>query len=74
MKNNNLSGSLADADQSVKDFFASLYEMFSSQLKQDDEPLVELEYFGAVMEVRLLSFGGVDESKVKNREFPKRVS
>ncbi|MDW6004800.1 hypothetical protein [Vibrio mangrovi] len=68
MKQDNLSHSLTEADQSVKDFIASLYETFSFQLKQKDEPLVQLEYFGAVMEVRLLSFDGVYKSQVKKAE------
>jgi D-Tyr-tRNAtyr deacylase len=59
MKQSNLSSSLAEADQSVKDFIASLYETFSAQLKQQNEPLIKIEYFGAVMEVKLLSFDGV---------------
>ncbi|SIO96084.1 hypothetical protein [Vibrio spartinae] len=63
MKQSNLSSSLAEADQSVKDFMASLYETFSSQIKQENEPSVRLEFFGGVLEVRLLSFDGVYNHK-----------
>lgn len=64
MKQDNLSHYLDDADQSVKNFIASLLDAFSNQIKKEDAPLVQLEYFGARMEVRLLAFEGVyDPSK-----------
>ncbi|ASA57633.1 hypothetical protein [Vibrio gazogenes] len=65
MKQDKSSHTLVDADQSVRDFIASLYETFSAQLKQQDDPRVKIEYFGAVIEVRLLSFDGVYESDAK---------
>jgi hypothetical protein len=68
MKNNNLSDYLTEADQSVKDFIASLLETFSDQLKQEDDPRVYFEYFGAVMEVRLISFGTVYMPQISPRK------
>lgn len=68
MKQDHLSHYLDEVDQSVKNFIASLLETFSSQLKEKDTPLVKLEYFSAVMEVRLLSFDGVYETKEMERE------
>ncbi|SJN53643.1 hypothetical protein VR7878_00422 [Vibrio ruber DSM 16370] len=59
MNHDHLNTNLIDSDQSVKNFMASLYETFSVQLKQQDEPRVKIEYFGAVIEVQLVSFDGV---------------
>lgn len=63
MKQNNLSSALADADQPVKDFISSIYEALDSQLKQQDDPRIKLEYCGAVMEFRLLHSHEIDEEQ-----------
>ncbi|MEI8633019.1 hypothetical protein P4S72_15465 [Vibrio sp. PP-XX7] len=68
MKQSELPHYLDEADQSVKNFIASLLEIFSSQLKQEDDPLIAFEYFGAVIEVRLLSFDGVYDVREEKRE------
>ncbi len=61
MKQDKSSHSLLDADQPVREFIASLYETFSAQLKQQDDPRVKIEYFGGVIEVQLVSFDGIYE-------------
>ena len=60
MKKNELelSDYLVEADQSVKNFLASLLEKFSDQIKREDDPFIQFEYFSAVIAVRLLSFEG----------------
>ncbi|MEI8632878.1 hypothetical protein P4S72_14625 [Vibrio sp. PP-XX7] len=60
---NNLSMNLALADQSLKNFMADLLEVLSNKIKIEDEPCVRLEYFGAVMEIRLVSFGNLTISR-----------
>lgn len=61
MKQDKLSSTLVDSEQPVREFIASLYEIFSTQLKQQDDPRVKIEYFGAVIEVQLVYFDGVYE-------------
>ncbi|KUI96988.1 hypothetical protein [Vibrio sp. MEBiC08052] len=61
MNHDHFKTNLIDSDQSVKNFMASLYETFSAQLKQQDDPRVKIEYFGGVIEVQLVSFDGVYE-------------
>lgn len=68
MNKKNLSLYLDEADQSVKNFIASLLETFSAQIKQEDDPRVQLEYFGALMEVRLLSFEGVYQAETEPKK------
>lgn len=65
MEQDDLSHYLGEADQSVKNFIAFLLEMFSEQIKNNDDPRVQLEYFGALMEIKLLSFAGIYEQKEK---------
>jgi hypothetical protein len=65
MHPNPLMVNLAQADQSVKNFMADLLEGLNSQLKQHDEPCIYMEYFGAVMEIRLVAFG--EQEIVSNR-------
>ncbi|SHE65888.1 hypothetical protein SAMN02745781_00666 [Vibrio gazogenes DSM 21264] len=38
---------------------ADLFETFDAQLKDSQDPRVELEFFGGTIEIRLLSFEGV---------------
>jgi hypothetical protein len=59
MKKDDLTDYLAEVDQSVKNFIATILEEFDFQIKQNSDPLVQMEYFGATMEIRLLSFGEV---------------
>ncbi|MDW6004682.1 hypothetical protein [Vibrio mangrovi] len=47
------------SDQAIRNFMADLFETFDSQLKESQEPRVELEFFGGTVEIRLLSFEGV---------------
>ncbi|WP_059122410.1 hypothetical protein [Vibrio sp. MEBiC08052] len=47
------------SEQAVRNFMADLFETFDSQLKESQDPRVELEFFGGTIEIRLLSFEGV---------------
>ncbi|MEH0715878.1 hypothetical protein H4F42_26195 [Vibrio owensii] len=58
MKNHPLEQYLAEADQPVKDFMAEVFESLGRQILDMQEPLITLYYFGALLEVRLVSFDG----------------
>ncbi|USP15587.1 hypothetical protein [Vibrio gazogenes] len=47
------------SEQAVRNFMADLFETFDAQLKDSQDPRVELEFFGGTIEIRLLSFEGV---------------
>lgn len=68
MRQDDLLHYLNGADQSVKNFMAFVLEMFSEQIKNSNDPGVTLEYFGAQMEIKLLSFEGVYEAPCKEKE------
>ncbi|CAM3521318.1 hypothetical protein VA7868_00882 [Vibrio aerogenes CECT 7868] len=57
MNQNQLTTNLAEADQSVKNFIADLLVELNNQLKQQSEPCIHVEYFGVLMEIKLLAFG-----------------
>jgi hypothetical protein len=59
MKNEDLEQYLSQADQSVKDFMAEVLETLGKKISEEEEPLISLQYFGAKLEIKLLSFDGV---------------
>ncbi|KYN23830.1 hypothetical protein AUQ44_18355 [Vibrio cidicii] len=59
MKNEELEQYLSQADQSVKDFMAEVLETLGKKISEEEEPLISLQYFGAKLEIKLLSFDGV---------------
>ncbi|WP_070963873.1 hypothetical protein [Vibrio sonorensis] len=50
---------LARADQPVKDFMAEILEALAKKLSGKEEPIIKVRYFGARLEIKLLSFDGV---------------
>ncbi|WP_261887457.1 hypothetical protein [Vibrio aerogenes] len=65
MSQNHLMTNLSQADQSVKNFIADLLEELNTLSKSKTEPCIHMEYFGAVMEIRLLAFG---EQKIRSSQ------
>ncbi|EJL6398622.1 hypothetical protein NMR73_001572, partial [Vibrio navarrensis] len=55
MKNEDLEQYLSQADQSVKDFMAEVLETLGKKISEEEEPLISLQYFGAKLEIKLLS-------------------
>ncbi|CAG9000454.1 MAG: hypothetical protein CENE_02449 [Candidatus Celerinatantimonas neptuna] len=64
MNNNDLSTYLAEADQSVRDFLTVLFEKLNMQRKLHHDPIVRLEYFSLIMEIRLLSYADGDRKSL----------
>ncbi|WP_425665788.1 hypothetical protein ACPUEJ_08120 [Vibrio tubiashii] len=58
MKNHNLEEHLADAEQPVKDFMAELLETLGKKVSENKDPKLALSYFGAQLEIKLVSFEG----------------
>ncbi|RTZ16942.1 hypothetical protein EJ063_08335 [Vibrio aquaticus] len=58
MKNHTLEQHLAEADQPVKDFMADLLEALGKKVSDEQEPRLALRYFGAQLEIKLVSFDG----------------
>lgn len=61
MKNHNLEQHLAYAEQPVKDFMADLLETLGKKASQNKDPKLALSYFGAQLEIKLVSFDGGSE-------------
>ncbi|KLN64548.1 hypothetical protein [Vibrio sp. VPAP30] len=59
MNNNRLEQHLADADQPVKDFMAELLETLGKKVSANKDPKLALSYFGAQLEIKLVSFDGM---------------
>lgn len=59
MKSDKLEKYLLEAEQPVKNFMAELIEALGQQISEEEEPLINLQYFGAKIEIKLLSFEGV---------------
>jgi|GEM_PF-1584931 len=59
MNNNRLEQHLADADQPVKDFMAELLETLGKKMSANKDPKLALSYFGAQLEIKLVSFDGM---------------
>ncbi|MCG9576735.1 hypothetical protein L1D14_10840 [Vibrio tubiashii] len=55
---NRIQQHLADADQPVKDFMAELLETLGKQVSENQDPKLDLSYFGAKLEIKLVSFEG----------------
>ncbi|MCU8567485.1 hypothetical protein M2G47_02125 [Vibrio vulnificus] len=61
MKNEELEQYLSQAEQPVKDFMAEVLETLGKKITKEEEPLINLQYFGANIEIKLTSFEGVYE-------------
>lgn len=59
MRNERLEQYLSEADQVVKDFMAELLETLGKQINEHKEPVIDLQYFGADLEIKLRGFEGV---------------
>ena len=64
MKNHVLEQRLAEADQPVKDFMADVLEALGSKASVSQEPRLSLRYFGAQLEIKLVSFDGDNKKPV----------
>ncbi|MDC0612749.1 hypothetical protein OAP63_18625 [Vibrio sp.] len=53
---------LENDSQPVRNFIADLLEQFNDKIEVSDEPTVQLEYFGAKLEIKLISFDGIYEA------------
>jgi len=58
MNNHTLEQHLADAEQPVKDFMAELLETLGKKVTENQDPKLALRYFGAQLEIKLVSFDG----------------
>ncbi|MGD8118933.1 MULTISPECIES: hypothetical protein [unclassified Vibrio] len=58
MHNHTLEQHLADAEQPVKDFMAELLEALGKKVTDNQDPKLALRYFGAKLEIKLVSFDG----------------
>ncbi|MEF1253996.1 hypothetical protein [Vibrio sp. M260112] len=58
MNNHTLEQHLADAEQPVKDFMAELLEALGNKVTDNQDPKLALRYFGAQLEIKLVSFDG----------------
>ncbi len=58
MNNNTLQQQLAEAEQPVKNFMADLLEILGKKASNSQDPQLALSYFGAQLEIRLVSFDG----------------
>ncbi|WP_047044433.1 hypothetical protein [Vibrio mexicanus] len=58
MNNNTLQQQLAEAEQPVKNFMADLLEILGKKASNAQDPQLALSYFGAQLEIRLVSFDG----------------
>ncbi|EDP58799.1 hypothetical protein [Vibrio sp. AND4] len=74
MNNNLLEQYLAVADQPVKDFMAEVLESLGKQKSEMQEPLITLHYFGALLEVRLVSFDGDRPAYKQNKDKVKELA
>lgn len=58
MNNHTLEQHLADAEQPVKDFMAELLEALGKKVTENQDPKLAVRYFGAQLEIKLVSFDG----------------
>lgn len=59
MRHDKLEEYLLEAEQPVKNFMAELIEALGHQVTKEEEPKINLQYFGADIEIKLLAFDGV---------------